>query len=201
MKHETIDQISRRVFRIYQEIEKQTFRVKRQTGMVCPDRCGQCCWSRNIEATVVEMIPLVNHILRSGRLNEVLTALDTAGPDDLCVFFRPDMAHRDRGFCSDYRYRPLVCRLFGFSARRNKDDRISAQVCRRLKQVDPEACERFKALCMSGALPPMRAWFQRIAAMDPVRGYRLMPVNQALRECIDLFFWRKPRFFKPRRAS
>jgi len=201
MKHETIDTISRRVFRIYQEIEKQTLRVRRQTGMVCPDRCGQCCWSRNIEATVVEMIPMVSHLLRSGTMPEILASLDTAGPEDLCVFFRPDMAHREQGFCSEYRYRPLVCRLFGFSARRGKDDQVSAQVCRVIKQADPGACARFDALCRSGVLPPMRAWFQRIASMDPARGYRLMPINQAWKECIDLFFWRIPRFFRPPKAS
>jgi len=197
----TIDGINRRVFRIYQDIENQTRRIRRETGMTCPDRCGRCCWSRNIEATVIEMVPVVNHILRSGMLPGVLDALDGTDPGGLCVFFRPDMAHRDHGFCSEYRYRPLVCRLFGFSARRGKDDRITPQVCRTMKTHNPVSFQRFEAMCTDGRVVPMRAWFQQIASLEPSRGYRLMPVNQALKECIDLFYWRKPRFFKHRRAS
>ncbi|MBN1296418.1 YkgJ family cysteine cluster protein [bacterium] len=201
MKSGSIDELTRDVFRIYQEIERSNRRIRMKTGLHCITPCGQCCWSRTIEATVTEVIPLVAHLLREQCLEPVIDRLDRSEPGDLCVLFSPNLEPGRDGFCTQYRYRPLVCRTFGFSARRNKDGVPVPQVCRLVKQSDPSSVARFDIQCRTGMVPTMQTYFQRIAALEPIRGYRLMPINQALKDCIDMFFWRKPRLFKIRKAS
>lgn len=191
----SVEAVTRRVFREYIAIEKSIRSAMRASDIGCPDRCGACCYSKGIETTVLELFPLMMHVLRSGKLDYVVERLNCRTELDPCVFFESWPEGERNGFCTVYRFRPLVCRMFGFSARLRKDGAREAQVCRIVRQRDPEDVSRFEALCRNATVPDMASCFMRIAGLDPQRGYRLMPFHDALRETIDYFYWRKNRYF------
>ena len=85
----------------------------------------------------------------------------------------------DAGHCAFYTHRPIVCRLFGFAANRNRRGGLELSTCRLIKAEMPEAVSRAVALLAAGELvPSLTAYSARIFGLDP--GARLMPINQAL---------------------
>lgn len=201
MKYLTIESISRQVYRQYIEIEFRIRNLMRLIDFKCPEKCGYCCASHEIESTVVEMYPLMMHILRSGRIEDLIGKLARKKESDPCIFFEPYPGCSCEGFCTVYRFRPLICRMFSFSGRKRKDGSVEPQVCRILRARDPEGVTRLGALCREGVVPEMAPYFMKIAGLDPQRGYRLLPFDDALREAIDVFYWRKPRYFHNRKSA
>ena len=197
MKHQTADAISRRVFREYADIEKRIRKIMRSADVNCPEKCGSCCFSRNIETTTVELLPLAMHLLRNQRVDEIEEKLRDRKESDPCIFFQRHPGSDRDGLCTVYRFRPLVCRMFGFSARRAKDGLMEAQICRVVRERDPDGVRRLEELCREGSVPDMATCFMRIAGLDPMRGFRLMPFDHSLKETIEYLYWRKPVFFRP----
>lgn len=195
MKYLTIESISRQVFKQYTEIEIRIRNLTRLIDFRCPERCGSCCLSHNIESTAVEMYPLVMHLLRSGRIESTIEKLSCKTESDPCCFFQPYPGCSAEGLCSVYRFRPLVCRMFSFCARKRKDGALEPQICKILRKADQQGVMRFETLCREGKVPEMAPYFMKIAGLDPQRGYRLMRFDEALREAIEIFYWRKPRYF------
>jgi hypothetical protein len=85
-----------KVLRIYREIDQKTALLQSAFALRCPDLCGACCDSPEVEAAVVETLPLAEEIYRRKELESV-----------------PG---------------PLVCRLFGFAARRTPPGSVNFRI-------------------------------------------------------------------------
>jgi Fe-S-cluster containining protein len=182
-----------KVIRIYQEIDQKTARLQVTFGLFCPSLCNACCDSREVEATILETLPLAEEIYQRKEQEVVLDALEERRKqaDFRCVLYLANPGVRETGSCSYYEFRPLVCRLFGFAARRNKFGNLELSTCKIIKQRTPNAVHRAEAgISEVLDVPVYQDSFMRIASMDSGIGYRRLPINLALKEALERLYWK-----------
>ena len=167
---------------LYGEIDRQVATFQIATGLRCRSGCGDCCPGAPIHAAVVEMLPLAASLVRGGVADVWLERLAAGG--DTCVGFSSTTLAPDTGHCTFYAHRPIVCRLFGFAASRNRRGGLELSSCRLIKAEMPEAVARAAALlAANGPAPSLTAYTTRIFGLDP--GAFLKPINQALGLAIE----------------
>lgn len=189
---------------VYREIDRKTLLFQLATGLRCLPGCGSCCESNHVEATVLECLPLANRIYRMKEEESILAFVDRKiMENDLrCILFRPDETISGHGRCAYYGYRPLVCRLFGFSARRDKFCRKEICLCRAVKDANRE--KSTKLLDSGDSIPDApisQDSFIRIASLRPGLGFRLFPMNIALKNALEYLYWKHPRDTGYRKAA
>ncbi len=190
----TVAELASEVAGIYRDIDGKIDALRSATGLGCPPGCGRCCWHPDVVAAVVEVIPFALEVWGQGRAEAVLDALEAKGQksDSVCVAFMPDPKDRDKGRCDWYSQRPLMCRLFGFAARRGKHDRLEIAPCRFLKEGNPEPYERVQA-AIDGDLdaPIYTDYAMRVSCLDPGLGRPVLPINAAIRQALEHVYWKR----------
>ena len=155
-------------------------------GWRCPSGCGDCCRSAKVQATALELLPAAAYILQRGEAPLWLAAVQSNGEGGVCAAYCPEPVDPSGGHCRLYRWRPTLCRLFGFSAVRNKYGRLEPVVCARVKAVMPQAIENARrSVAADGPTPLISGYSAVLAAMEPVLGVRQVSLNRALREAIE----------------
>ena len=185
--------VASEVIRIYQEIDGKRRGLQAAAGIRCPPGCGACCESPEVEATVPEALPLAMEIYRRKQEEAVLWVIEESeNRGDLrCVLYRSGPG-AGRGACSYYDFRPLVCRLFGFASRRNKQRDLEFCACWVIRERTPEAVRRAEIEVFKGLdVPVYQESFMRIASMTPGMGYRRLPINRVLKEALEQLYWRR----------
>jgi len=174
---------------VHAAVDRRTRAFADATGIGCPPGCGQCCLSPNVETTVAELLPLAEHVVQTGRADEILDRIDTAAAaeDTRCVLFDADSDNPTRGRCSMYAHRPSLCRLFGFAGRRDADDRPEFSPCWIHGHTQPEQVAAARAEVHAGniALPLFTEATMRVNAAAPNLDGRPQPINAALRRAIQ----------------
>lgn len=192
---------------LFQDIDRQTLRFARQSGLRCKTGCGACCENPEVETTVAEVLPLAVHIWSSGLAGKV--GIDTAFCNQkaasvpakgICVFYRPaspaasrlktragDPAGCGRGRCSIYAHRPGLCRLFGFATRKDKYGQLDLVTCKVIKEAQAKGYQRAQEELQKGVwrAPLLTAHALRVSDIDPVNGLKLLPINQAIRSGLE----------------
>lgn len=180
---------------IYREMDALSSRFQNATGLRCLPGCGTCCDTDDVEATVVEVIPLCWQILLGGEEERYLSAIEeseTLGTER-CVIYDPAQSREPGGCCSLYEFRPLVCRLFGFAACRNKKGGLEFTSCKWLKDATPEVMIRAQIGVGSGLpVPIYQDAFMRVASLNPALGFRRLPINRAIKEALGYLYWKRP---------
>lgn len=138
----------------------------------CPQGCSSCCSGFTPELLPVEADRVAYHLLlEAPELLETwrksADASEEACPD--CLFHTPVS---DVGGCAIYRARPLICRLFGFSAVQDKLGNPRYALCKwmpALPGLEPRRFSGSEALeAVFGRAPPTMAPFVAQAeAIDP----------------------------------
>ena len=181
------DRLARAVSAVYRRLDRRIASFRRASGLACSRGCGECCLSPEVEAGVLEMLPLALHLRRAGRVEQILAWLGVGEPPRLCVFYSPDPLGSFGSRCSVYPLRPLLCRLFGFSAMTDPQGRPQLVLCRRLREADPEGARQAAAEAASGRspVPLMSEWSLAMYRLDPGLGTRTLPINEALRQALE----------------
>lgn len=193
MAHD-VGYLSSEILQIYHDIDTQTSEVANLTGLQCPPQCGKCCHSPKIVASVLEVIPMALDIYLTSDENTIMDKIETQGDNPTCVMFDADPEDANKGRCSRYQVRPLICRLFGYSARKNKHEELEFAGCRVHKEQNQAAYVRATTALQNGiSMPISQEWFMQIAATDPQLGYRILPINQALAEALEYLYFKRPR--------
>jgi hypothetical protein len=80
----------------------------------------------------------------------------------------------------------MVCRLFGFSARMNKRDRLELVTCGRIKETFPSDCQRTQGMIDQGMpVPHMSGTTMKLMSIDPVLSEDRLPINLAFRRALE----------------
>ena len=167
---------------LYAEIDRDIAAFKLATGLRCRNGCGQCCPGAQIRVSAAEMLPAAAALLRSGAADIWLERL-AAGPDT-CVGFSPAPVPETGGHCTLYAQRPIVCRLFGFAASRNRRSELELSTCRIIKADAPEAVARAAQLLAAGQPAPLlTAYGARVFSLDPTA--HALPINQAMDRALE----------------
>ena len=186
--------LSSEILQIYNEVDTQTAKIVKSTGLHCPPHCGQCCHSPKISITVLEALPLALDIYLTNDENTVMDKIEAQGDNPMCVIFEPDPQQTHKGRCSRYAVRPLICRLFGYTARKNKYNELEFLGCHVHKEQENAAFQRADMALKSGfPFPIGQEFFMQIASLDPQLGHRMLPINQAIAEALNYLYWKHPR--------
>lgn len=166
---------------LYEDIDRQTSGFALQTGLRCEAKCSQCCQNPDIETTVAEVLPVAVQLWAEGQAERYLEAIHGKDYRGVCIFYQPKYANVAPGCCRRYAYRPGLCRLFGFCARRDKYGRGAVVTCKIIKAGQGEVCSRAQEQLHQGLAAPLVSLHTlRVADIDPASGRRLLPINQAI---------------------
>lgn len=172
----------RRRLALYQAADDASVALARVTGLACPPGCGECCARHDPHVTVADMVPLADAAVAAGT---ALGLLDRAraAPTGPCVYYVPG---RLPGGCTVYTLRPILCRLFGFAAVRDKHGRPALAACEVHKATAPEVAARAIAHVAGGGEVAMLAEYQAQAdGLDDPALAAQHPINVALERALE----------------
>jgi uncharacterized protein len=182
------------VLNIYQEVDRKILRFQEATGLKCPPGCGSCCESQEVEATVLEVLPLAIESFSAQQEDLLYSKIEEQERkgDRVCILYQPDLRTSGNGRCAYYKVRPLLCRLFGFAARRSKKGNLELCTCKVLRATFPKELQKEGEKVLSRfSLPVYQELSMRIAVLNPSIGFRRLPLNLAIKSAIEEVFWKK----------
>ena len=168
---------------VLSELDSEISRFQSWSTLHCQHGCGKCCFKPDIEATVLEFLPFAWHLQATGdaeRWREKLLTTDST----ICVILNP--LQSGAGLCSQYAHRGLICRLFGYSARKNKYNRKELVTCQIIKTEQAEAFEDASREIDGGrSVPVMSDYYYRLQAIDADLARDFYPINTAILKAIE----------------
>jgi Fe-S-cluster containining protein len=160
-------------------------------GLNCLEGCGACCLNPEVEANWPEMLPLAIHLSKLGQAENLLDKLQklSAGKNQKhsCILYQRQSEDGEKGQCSQYKHRPLLCRVFGASVYTNKRGDAELSLCGKIKDKMNESEQnqnRLKELDLS-ALPKMKEWSYQMMQIHPQLMEEKLPINEALKLALE----------------
>jgi Fe-S-cluster containining protein len=183
----SIYQKVRSVERVFNLLEKDIEKLKSKTSLHCLSGCGECCKKPDIEATVLEFLPYAYHLYKNHTIFDQYDILEEyAKHNDICHLFSPFTTSNFGGSCTEYKYRGLICRLFGFSAYLNKYGEAQLSTCKLIKNDQPLAIQRVQDLIDVGDhVPIMRDYYYSLMAIDRELAEKRYPINIAIKKALE----------------
>lgn len=190
--------ISKHIESIFQESNQTFSQYQTAMGLNCLNGCGACCLSKDVCASVLEMLPTAFRLIDERGIDacEVLLNDLIASEEKVCIFYKRTSEDGRKGHCTNYNTRPSICRSFGAAAMKNKLGEKTMSICKVIKDAYPE---KIKDLNPNEA-PTIGDFAKRILLLDPNLGTKLLPINEALKEALlralsssyfDLSRWRE----------
>ncbi len=154
------------------------------SGLGCKMGCGKCCFKADIEATILEFLPFAHYLYEQDQAFEWLDKIKKTD-STLCAILNP--LQGGVGMCSQYKYRGLICRLFGFSARTNKYGRKELITCQIIKEENANAFSLAEQKIESDEIVPvMSQHYMRLHAIDFELTREFFPINEAIKRAIEI---------------
>jgi Fe-S-cluster containining protein len=181
-----VENLAAELKEIHDDLTIKTKNFKEKSTLDCIKGCGKCCLSDQVEALPGEWLPLALDIA-TGR-NNSYGSLEDLMEDALqnqsshCVMYRPHPDNPEQGFCGAYAYRPIVCRLFGFSTTRSKHQKNELITCRPIKNNYAEFFFKQNIDLSSDHVPSNSEYWTKVHslfAMHPTLGISVS-INKAL---------------------
>lgn len=170
---------------VFGKLEAEAASFQQWSGLYCKTGCAKCCLKPDIAATVLEFLPFAHHLYQKG-LSELWLEKIIQTESSFCVVLDQSMSSV-AGACSAYPYRGLICRLFGYSARKNKYDKKDLVTCQVIKTELKEVYDKATAAIVNdgAAVPMMSHYHMQLMAIDEFLTRKLYPVNEAIRLAIE----------------
>lgn len=178
------------VEKLFSELDAHLQASSAESGLSCPQYCGRCCMKPYIEASVLEFIPLAAWLYRTGQVDEFMEKLDNP-QHPWCACFDPEASSREEWGCQYYGQRGLICRLFGFGYRLNRDEKPVLVTCRIMKTTRPGAVAKAASMAEAkpGEMPVFSNYFMRLLSIDPDLAVPQLPINEAIRRAIEKLYY------------
>ncbi len=175
----TIEEKVRDVEAVFDALDQEIAAFQASSSLHCKFGCGKCCFKPDIEATSLEFLPFAFHLYRTNQIESWYDKL-SGNQSPICLILNPDQSAA--GLCSEYKYRGLICRLFGYSARTNKYGKKELITCQIIKT---EQSENYSAaeqrVSEGGEVPVMSNYYMQLRNIDPELSTRFLPINQAMK--------------------
>ncbi len=179
-----LQELEFQVLEVFRTLDEAVAGFSARTGLSCPEGCGHCCSSEEVEATVLECIPLAFELFRTLQAELILKRLQKNEDETRCILYRPDFTEAGLWGCTQYQQRPVVCRLFGFAGNPDREGIPQLAMCRVLKK---RTSINKGAITLDDLTSPMPLFINaglRITCLHPGSGTVRMPINVALREAL-----------------
>jgi len=172
------------VRRVYNRLDKEIAAMQQSSGLHCLSGCGECCKKPDIECTPLEFLPLALELFDEGRAEQAWEELKNQ-QNSLCYVFRPHVTNFG-GLCNAYPNRGLICRLFGFTARTNKEGQSELVTCKFIKEEQAQAFAQVTEELKAGKkIPVMSEYYTRLTSIDPTLA-EFYPINQAIQKALEV---------------
>jgi Fe-S-cluster containining protein len=186
------------VNKLFKELEKEVQTLKEGTGMMCVAGCGKCCFKSDVEATILEFLPLAYELFVRGEAETWHEKIRTAPDRQVCWALQALATDQRSGKCTQYTNRGLICRLFAFSATLDKYGQKRLSTCNIIKTELPEAYQKADAWVKEGRpVAVMRHYYFRLSGIDHRLSEKFYPINVAIRlaieEVLAYYTYRRPR--------
>ncbi len=179
---------------LYKDLDKEIGELQKQSGLHCPPGCGFCCQrpTREIEATILEMIPAALALIEEGQGSFFRDRAQEAGEAGRCVFYSPINEATFSGTCGRYTFRPLVCRLFGFGAIKNKQGKLEISYSIVMKKTLATVLDSTDKKLTEGMMAPLYSDYgTRLRGIDSPWTQDSYPLNLALQKALEWVFLRQ----------
>ncbi|MGP1507433.1 MAG: YkgJ family cysteine cluster protein [Sphaerochaeta sp.] len=128
--------------KLYEKLESAQNLFQEKFRIHCKEGCGTCCEHFNPDITPLESDYLAYGLILEGRDSDVLKLLhsESENPGGCPLYRKNSVFH-----CSVYKWRPMICRLFGASAVTAKDGHAAFRNCKwntGTKEVSSSALEK-----------------------------------------------------------
>ena len=189
-----LNKMASAIEKLFTELDDHLTQTTMKTGMKCAHLCNACCRTKNIEASPAEFIPLAAALYETGRIDEFLTLLDKSDENGNCPLFLPNAWKEGMGGCWDYEKRGLVCRLFGFGYRLDREGQAELVTCKVLKDSTPVAVNKARQLGYESAdtIPLFRNYSMQLYSIAPDLALQQLPINKAIRIAIEKLYFHYP---------
>lgn len=168
---------------VFQTLDTDISTFQTHSGLQCKSGCGQCCHKADIEATVLEFLPLAYYMYKQGSAMELYENVSSKS-DRLCVMLGPSRAY---GMCLNYRFRGMICRIFGFTGRMNKHGRTEMITCKIIKTEHEESYNSIMNSAANGIseIPLAQQYYRRLMSVDDELSRTTYPINIAIKKAIE----------------
>lgn len=186
----TIEQKVRLVEKLFHQLEQESAQFQKESGLGCVAGCGKCCTHPEIEASPLEFLPWAFHLFLNGGF-ESLTSLskeltEHKENNNLTCFLYKPMTISGHGRCSDYQYRGLICRLFGFAANKDKYGNLRLATCKIIKEGQAESYKSTEEAINKGLyVPVFTDYYMQLNQIDYQLGSTIVPINKALKMAVE----------------
>jgi len=172
------------VEQVFEDLNKEMESFQGWASIHCLTGCGKCCFKPDIEATPLEFLPFALHLYQNN-LAEVWHERLQANTSSICLLLNPQFT--GAGFCSSYNFRPLICRLFGFSARTNKYGKPELVTCQVIKTDQPQGVNDVGTGIEQGKpIPVMNQFYMQLHSIDFELTREFFPINEAMKRAIEV---------------
>jgi Fe-S-cluster containining protein len=179
-----IREFSQDLQNIYQEMWENFSRYQKDSGLLCLEGCGKCCNNPEVEASVLEMLPLALKMLDENKLEYWLEKLEHPKQQH-CLMYEAHSPDGSKGQCGVYKERPSLCRMFGVSGFYNKHREVTLSVCKLIKDKYPELMKTRAAEVSEEKTPMLMTWSYRLAQLDPRLIQDRLPINLAFKAALE----------------
>jgi uncharacterized protein len=171
------------VEQVFRTLDAEIASFQSWSTLHCKFGCGKCCFKPDIEATALEFLPFAHHLYQHDRAFEWFEKLKL-NQTETCLILNP--LSNEAGLCSEYPYRGLICRLFGYSARTNKYGKRELVTCQIIKSEQAIAyADAEERISKDGTVPVMNQYYMQLHGIDPLLAQDFYPVNTAIQKAIE----------------
>jgi Fe-S-cluster containining protein len=176
----------RAVEKLFRELDNNIAVFQQKSGLNCLVGCSNCCKNPDVEATILEFIPFAYKAFKEGKADEYYEKFKNHSNSEICNFYDPLSIFKLGGACTNYQRRGLICRLFGFSAIKNKNDLKQIVTCKEIKISQSINYEIASSKINSKLkIPMMNEYYMKLYNIDPNLGSKLYPINKAVLHSLE----------------
>lgn len=182
----SIENRVRLVETLFQNLDIEIIEFQKETKLGCIAGCGKCCSTPEIDASPLEFLPWAFHVFLNGLAEETLSELEQ-NTTATCFLYRPkSLEEFTLGNCSNYKYRGLICRLFGFGATTDKYGKLRIATCNIIKEGQKENYEvATLAINANLSVPIFTEYYMQLSQIDFKLGNTFQPVNKAMKTALE----------------
>ena len=180
----SIERKVRLIESLFSKLEQETKQFEQSSGLSCVSGCGKCCAYPNVEASPLEFLPWAFHLFLNEQAEKTIILLDKT-KSATCFIYKP-LSNINQGRCGNYKYRGLICRLFGFAANTDKYGNLRFATCKIIKEGQADSYNSTAEAITKGLYVPIfTEYYMQLNQIDHHLGNLILPINKALKMALE----------------
>lgn len=180
----TIERKVQLVEALFYQLEQESAQFQQTSSLACVAGCGKCCTHPEVEASPLEFLPWAFHLFLNGQAQSTLDTLSETN-SKTCFLYK-SLSIVNHGRCDHYKYRGLICRLFGFSANTDKYGQLRLATCKIIKEGQAANFNSANEAIFKGLkVPVFTEYYMQLSQIDFFLGNAIKPINTALKMAIE----------------